>query len=94
MHREMEVISEGPQEVTFIRKKARSYEHNQLGVTFFESGALDLATNNLGSPRNARRGFLPTGLILASLCRKRIPGRRTAPRAALQKTGVFDTGLH
>ena len=30
-----EVISEGPQEVTFIRKKARSYEHNQLGVTFF-----------------------------------------------------------
>jgi Flp pilus assembly protein TadD len=26
-----------------IRKKAHSYEHNQLGVTFFESGALDLA---------------------------------------------------
>lgn len=26
-----------------IKKKAHSYQHNQLGVTFFESGALDLA---------------------------------------------------
>lgn len=26
-----------------LRTKARSFEHNQLGVTFFQSGAVDLA---------------------------------------------------